>query len=246
LSFVDGDVDGARAALEAGIFEGELGGDELVVGHCLGTLAIIEHCNAEEASASVHARRASEVVAGCGGELLPPTAPVMAITALHHVHDGERDRAVQAIAAARRALTGFRTIAPWFNVITRLALVRAVLLLDDRAAAQELMRELRHHARVEPHAPERGALACIDELGMQVKAMHVQGVGASGMTDSELRVLRLLPTNLSLAEIAAQLFVSRNTVKSHVASIYRKLEVDKRGDAVERARSAGLLPTPPH
>jgi len=55
-------------------------------------------------------------------------------------------------------------------------------------------------------------------------------------------VLRLLPTNLSLAEVASQLYVSRNTVKTHVASIYRKLDADKRGEAVEHARAAGLLP----
>jgi LuxR family maltose regulon positive regulatory protein len=73
--------------------------------------------------------------------------------------------------------------------------------------------------------------------------MHVHATGASALTESELRVLRLLPTNLSLADIASQLYVSRNTVKTHVASIYRKLEADKRSDAVERARSAGLLPS---
>ena len=55
-------------------------------------------------------------------------------------------------------------------------------------------------------------------------------------------MLRLLPTNLSLAEVASQLYVSRNTVKTHVASIYRKLDADKRGEAVEHARAAGLLP----
>jgi LuxR family maltose regulon positive regulatory protein len=107
-----------------------------------------------------------------------------------------------------------------------------------------LIRELEHHARFEPRRIEatRSAVAYVAELATQVEAMHVQATGASALTDSELRVLRLLPTNLSLADIASQLYVSRNTVKTHVASIYRKLGVDKRGDAVERARSAGLLP----
>ena len=41
---------------------------------------------------------------------------------------------------------------------------------------------------------------------------------------------------------AEQLFVSRNTVKSHVKNLYRKLEVSSRADAVERAREVGLLP----
>jgi LuxR family maltose regulon positive regulatory protein len=168
----------------------------------------------------------------------------MAMTALQYARHGDRDGAVQAIAAARSALGGFRTIAPWFNLVTRLALVRTVLILDDRTTAQDLIRELEHHAQFEDDRPEHvgSAIACVRDLEMQVEAMHLQATGVSALTDSELRVLRLLPTNLSLADIASQLYVSRNTVKSHVASIYRKLEADKRGEAVERARAAGLLP----
>jgi LuxR family transcriptional regulator, maltose regulon positive regulatory protein len=244
LSFVDGDLDAARTALEAGAFEGELNGNDMIVGHCLATMSVIDDCVGDEASAGVNARRAHEAIAGCGGELLPQTAPAMAVSALRHARQGDRDGAIQSIAAARQALTGFRSIAPWFNVITRLALVRTILILDDRTTGRELIRELEYHARFEPHrtGPVPTALACVAELASQVEAMHLQATGASALTDAELRVLRLLPTNLSLADIASQLYVSRNTVKTHVASIYRKLEADKRGEAVERARSAGLLP----
>jgi LuxR family transcriptional regulator, maltose regulon positive regulatory protein len=54
-------------------------------------------------------------------------------------------------------------------------------------------------------------------------------------------VLRYLPTALQLAEISAELFVSVNTVRSHVKSIYRKLDVQRRSQAVERARALRLL-----
>jgi len=54
-------------------------------------------------------------------------------------------------------------------------------------------------------------------------------------------VLHHLPTNLSLAAIAERLYVSRNTVKSQTAAIYRKLGAGSRGEAVELARLAGLL-----
>lgn len=244
LAFVDGDLDAARRALDDGAFEGELSGTDLIIGHCMATRSIIDDCEGDEASAAVHAQRAREAIASCGGELLPPTAPAMAVSALQYARHGDRDGAVQAIAAARSALAGFRTIAPWFNIITRLALVRTVLILDDRTTGRELIRELEYHAQFEPRRPEHvgSAIACVSELGTQVEAMHLQATGVSALTDSELRVLRLLPTNLSLADIASQLYVSRNTVKTHVASIYRKLEADKRGEAVERARSAGLLP----
>ena len=55
-------------------------------------------------------------------------------------------------------------------------------------------------------------------------------------------MLELLPTHLTDAQMAEQLFVSRNTVKTHVKGLYRKLEVSSRADAVVRAREVGLLP----
>jgi LuxR family maltose regulon positive regulatory protein len=244
LAFVDGDLEAARRALDDGAFEGELSGTQLIIGHCLATRSIIDDCEGDDMSAETHAQLAREAIGACGGELLPPTAPAMAVSALHYARQGDRDGAVRAVAAARNALTGFRTIAPWFNLITRLALVRTVLILDDRTTGQELIRELEYHARFERQRPEHAgsAIACVRQLEAQVESMHLQATGVSALTDSELRVLRLLPTNLSLADIASQLYVSRNTVKSHVAAIYRKLEADKRGEAVERARAAGLLP----
>ena len=57
----------------------------------------------------------------------------------------------------------------------------------------------------------------------------------------ELRVLHFLPTNLTLSGIGERLFVSRNTAKSHVAAIYRKLGITSRSEAVELARRSGLL-----
>ena len=60
-------------------------------------------------------------------------------------------------------------------------------------------------------------------------------------TEYEGEVLRFLPTMMSNADIASELFVSVNTVKTHVKSIYRKLEVTRRQDAVRRARQLHIL-----
>jgi LuxR family maltose regulon positive regulatory protein len=54
-------------------------------------------------------------------------------------------------------------------------------------------------------------------------------------------VLRYLPTVLTAAEIADDLHVSVNTVKAHLRSIYRKLGVTRRREAVVRARERGLI-----
>jgi LuxR family maltose regulon positive regulatory protein len=63
------------------------------------------------------------------------------------------------------------------------------------------------------------------------------------LTEREQRILRYLPTMLSNAEIGAEVYVSLNTVKTHLRSIYRKLGASGRADAVEKARAHGLLPS---
>jgi LuxR family transcriptional regulator, maltose regulon positive regulatory protein len=65
---------------------------------------------------------------------------------------------------------------------------------------------------------------------------------AEALTEREQAILRFLPTLLSNAEIGAEMYVSLNTVKTHLRSIYRKLDAGSRADAVERARQNGLLP----
>ena len=64
---------------------------------------------------------------------------------------------------------------------------------------------------------------------------------AERFTEREMAVLLYLPTMLTAAEIAADLFVTVNTVKTHQHSIYRKLGVNSRREAVDRARVNNLL-----
>ena len=65
------------------------------------------------------------------------------------------------------------------------------------------------------------------------------------LSESELRVLRYLPTNLPVPEIASELFVSVNTIRTQTRHMYNKLGVHTRAQAVDRARQLGLLaPTP--
>jgi LuxR family maltose regulon positive regulatory protein len=65
---------------------------------------------------------------------------------------------------------------------------------------------------------------------------------ATPVTERELAVLRLLPTQLSSREIAQELSVSVNTVRSQIQAIYRKLQASTRAEAVAHARELGLLP----
>ena len=61
------------------------------------------------------------------------------------------------------------------------------------------------------------------------------------MTGAELRLLPMLSTHLSFPEMAGEMFLSANTVKSQAMSIYRKLGASSRSQAVARSRELGLL-----
>jgi LuxR family maltose regulon positive regulatory protein len=61
------------------------------------------------------------------------------------------------------------------------------------------------------------------------------------LTEREMAVLRYLPTPMSQRDIAAELYVSLNTVKTHCGAIYRKLAVRDRKSAVQAARDLDLL-----
>ena len=66
-------------------------------------------------------------------------------------------------------------------------------------------------------------------------------LAASALTAAELRLLPMLSTHLSFPEIAEEMFLSRHTVKSQAASIYRKLGASSRSQAVTQSRNLGLL-----
>jgi LuxR family maltose regulon positive regulatory protein len=65
------------------------------------------------------------------------------------------------------------------------------------------------------------------------------------LSPAETRVLHYLPTGLSVAEIGGQLHLSTNTVRTHMRHVYDKLDVHRRHEAVERARTLGLLAPSP-
>jgi ATP/maltotriose-dependent transcriptional regulator MalT len=62
-----------------------------------------------------------------------------------------------------------------------------------------------------------------------------------GISGRELEVLELLAEGLSNKEIAARLYVSSHTIKTHLSNLYQKLEVSRRTQAIQKARMLGIL-----
>ena len=87
----------------------------------------------------------------------------------------------------------------------------------------------------------------VDELSVRAEAAAASPDGPAGrlpggpLSGRELTVLRLLASRLTTTEIAGALFVSPNTLKSHMKSIYRKLDVNSRADAVREGEARGLI-----
>jgi LuxR family transcriptional regulator, maltose regulon positive regulatory protein len=75
----------------------------------------------------------------------------------------------------------------------------------------------------------------------RARRAHGKELPGDELSERELTVLRLLPTRLSQREIGESLYVSVNTVKTHTKSIFRKLGVSTREDAVAKARELGLV-----
>jgi LuxR family transcriptional regulator, maltose regulon positive regulatory protein len=104
---------------------------------------------------------------------------------------------------------------------------------------------LQRHAR---HGTTHAALIA-DSLSLIAGRRPAPSAGPppplEALSDSEIRVLRYLPTNLPAAQIAGELFVSRNTVRTHIRHLYAKLGTHTRADAVARARALGLLAPSP-
>jgi len=115
----------------------------------------------------------------------------------------------------------------------------------DGAVAVFLLHPVRH--LLERHAGHQTAHAALiaDILGrlagQDPASTARQRPLLEPLRDSEIRILRYLPTNLTLPEIARELHVSHNTVKTHVRSLYTKLGAHGRGETVDRARALGLL-----
>ena len=163
-----------------------------------------------------------------------------AVAARLAVHRGDLDEADRQITRAMRARPSCTFVLPFFAVRGRLQLAKAYSARGDQAAARHLLREIDELLR---HRPALGALVDqVAEVREMVRSERpVRATGAAPLTGAELRLLPYLQTHLTIAEIGERLFVSRNTVSSEVASIYRKLGVSSRNDAVQQATRIGLL-----
>ncbi len=168
------------------------------------------------------------------------SALVCAVQARTAWHRGDVPAVRQQLVSAQRTRPLLTYAVPHIAVQARIELARVHLALGDLAGARTLMHEIDELLRKRPGL---GALAGeAQPLGTWLSAERGPATpGASALTAAELRLLPLLSTHLSFPEIAAELFLSPNTIKSQAYSLYRKLGASTRSQAVARARDLALL-----
>jgi LuxR family maltose regulon positive regulatory protein len=163
---------------------------------------------------------------------------VYAVAARVAIRRGDLEHAQSHVALAVRNRPLCFPDVP-FSAVFLLQLAEAYVALADPAGTRAVLHQI------------NGVLATRSGLGAIVNRCDVlRGmldgaspalVGASSLTAAELRLVPLLSTHLNYKEIGERLYVSRNTIKSETASIFRKLGVSSRSEAVRAAEQLGML-----
>ncbi len=233
-----GDREKARLALEDGARRGAVTTPSVKC-LCLAQLALLELDDDDLAAARALVEESAEITERHGIDWYPTSASVFAVAALVRARCGEADRADRDVRRSIGLLAELSDLSPWYEIETRIALARGLTVLDDISAAREQLAIAGRHMRQVPDAPVLGDW--IQRAWKEADSATVDGRWP--LSPAELRLLRYLPTHLTFREIADELFVSTNTVKTQARSIYGKLGVSSRAEAVACARTAGLLGT---
>jgi LuxR family maltose regulon positive regulatory protein len=167
-------------------------------------------------------------------------SPLIHTVAAHTtLHRGDVPRAKEHLVQAARRRPLLTYAIPPVAVQTLLELGRAYLILDDAVGARTVLRQARGILQLRP---DLGVLPPqTDELHAKLDTIGGGVPGVSALTTAELRLLPLLATHLNFLEIGQRLYISKHTVKTQVISIYRKLGVSSRSQAVQRLEELGLL-----
>jgi LuxR family maltose regulon positive regulatory protein len=231
----DGDAHLAAALDVAG---GTLAPDVLALALCQRSLVAMAHGHWGQAESLAGLARA--VVDRAGLEDVYATPLVCAVQARAAMHRGDVGLARQRLVDAQRLRPLLTYALPHLAVQARIELIRVDLALGDLAGARTLMREVDDLLR---RRPGLGTLVGEAEAlrARLSKERDASIPGASALSAAELRLLPLLPTHLSFRQIGREFFLSPSTVKTQALSVYRKLGVSSRSQAVTRAQELGLL-----
>jgi LuxR family maltose regulon positive regulatory protein len=203
-------------------------------------LALLQLREGDLVGAATHTEMAQRLGDRHQLQAIVPLVVVYAADALVSARTGRPDRAEQSATIAAASLTRLGNASPRTGIFCHLLLAQAHHALDDGAEARRHLSGAVRIRRQDPVSDELGRFAAEVE---QLLAAGPAGsdLAITPLTAAERRVLPMLATHLSLPQIADELHVSRNTVKTHCVAVYRKLGASSRAEAVTEARRLGLI-----
>jgi LuxR family maltose regulon positive regulatory protein len=236
--YVSGNLDAAMSELPRAAYSGAA--FALVKQFALSVMAMVQREQGNTERSRQYALEAMEVVEAQSMRAMPQAS--MAFTAL-----GESQAAMgdfkDAIPTLKKGLTLRRKTAelsPWPTIHHLLAMGRVETNAGEVQQAENLLDEAaqllsRFHGGMEAM---RARLAAARSA---LRRRRSPGPGSETLTAREVDVLRLLQGSLNLGEIASELYLSRNTVKTHAKAVYRKLGANSRSEAVRIGRGRSLI-----
>jgi LuxR family maltose regulon positive regulatory protein len=237
-AYLSDDVDQARSLLEQAAYADAA--PAIIRAVSLATLSLVEADRGRRDHSRELARTAMDTVDAHGLGDTPQAS--MAFTALGRAL-AETGRIEEAMAILEQGLLlrwRYPAQGPWGAIHHLLVTARVALAAGRLPQAQALTTEVsqRMGSFRDGMAPMKARLHALQQ---DLRSRRADGVLANALTDRELDVLRLLQGPLSLPEIAAELYVSTNTVKTHARGVYRKLGAHSRTEALRLAREKLLI-----
>jgi LuxR family transcriptional regulator, maltose regulon positive regulatory protein len=183
-------------------------------------------------------RRAVSLVEAGHFEDYWTSALVYAWAARAALQRGDMPEARYYVGRAARLRPLLTYALPVVSVQALLELARSYIALADPGGATAVLRQVHD---ILQQRPDLGVLPRLaDDLQSKLAKIKAVAAGASSLTAAELRLVPLLSTHLSFREIGDRLYLSTNTVKTQAYSVYKKLGVSSRSDAVKRMRELDL------
>jgi LuxR family maltose regulon positive regulatory protein len=237
-----GEREDASKTLAEAVRIARANGNHLAAMHASGGLAAIEYERGDAASAG--ARAAEAIALAEEHELSEHWASSLSLAVRGQLLDRADEHEAADRVLVRATELARRGVASIEIAYSLLALAGVRHRLGRRDEAQRIYEEARNAvARCEDPGILNARLARAERAANAASLPRASRTGGrvDALSEAELSVLRLLRSELSQREIAGELHLSFNTIKTHTRSIYRKLGVAERTEAISRARELSLI-----